>query len=411
MTGVVLDKNGAARGIGLAILDQALFAGSGSLILLILGRLVSPQAFGALVLAYTLTMLLGQLQSAVFSEPMSVLGPSRFQHLGGGYHRAVELHSVQASLVGAVLLAVGGTIAWLRQEPELARALAGGAVALPPLLAAWLRRRALYIAGRLGASVRSSAAFLATSLAGIALLKWAGQLGAFSGLALLGAASLVALVLSPLDRGGSAPDLQALRSAHWDYGRWAILTALLGWSGNLYYFLISSWHGLAEAGALRAIMNFVYPMIQVNQAISILLLPRWARVGPSVELSRQVRGSLLGWAAFAGGAWGGMALAGPLLVGLVYGDKYQAQAGWVAAAFALPLTDGLTGLLVVALRATGKPRSTLWSSLPIPAMSMTLGAWLTATYAMPGAIGSMLLASGLALVIALTTWRRRDVEP
>ncbi len=55
-------------------------------------------------------------------------------------------------------------------------------------------------------------------------------------------------------------------------------TAVIGWfPGHVYYALLPAYLGLAGAGGLRALMNFVMPVLQAISALTMLLLPMLVR--------------------------------------------------------------------------------------------------------------------------------------
>ena len=93
----------------------------------------------------------------------------------------------------------------------------------------------------------------------------------------IGAALTSALLLFRLRTRleGTTIDLQSwdILKKHWSYGRWALAGAAAMWLPyNIYYFF-----GVAQAGELKALMNFYAPVLQSCGALSLLLLPYAAR--------------------------------------------------------------------------------------------------------------------------------------
>lgn len=391
-----------------AVLDQFLFVGASSLMVLLLGRGLGQAEYGAFVIAYSTFLLLAQAQTAVLAEPMSVFAPSRYRDHANGYLRAIEgLNLRIALLAAAALLAVAGVSARLGQ-PAPAAAFLGAALAAPPLLALWLRRRALYVQGRIGRSVAASATFLVLGVGALFALHRLGRLDAFTAMAALGAAALGGLLASGAPPPGDQGAPGDLARAHWDYGRWALLTALLGWSGNLYYFLLPAKHGLESAAELRALLNFVYPVIQANQALTLMLLPRWAahdsRSGFEGALRRLAGAWALGSLALCAGA----AVAGPWLVHVVYAGRYEAVAHLLPWACLLVLPDGLAYLVANGLRAIRAPERVAVAALALPAVVLFPGLPLVWTWGMRGALAAMLVASLAQLALVLRGWRRPE---
>ncbi len=391
-----------------AILDQFLFVGASSLMVLLLGRGLDAVAYGGFVLAYSTFLLLTQAQTALFAEPMSVFAPSRFRAQAGAYVRAVERMNFGTALaVSPLLLAAAGVNALLHQ-PAAAAAYAGAALACPPLLALWLRRRTLYLEGRITRSLVASTVFLVLGTSALFALHRFGRLGAFSGMAALGAAALGGLLVSRPPAVGAEPAPENLVRAHWDYGRWALLTALLGWSGNLYYFLLPMRHGLQSAAELRALLNFVYPVIQANQALTLLLLPRWS--------AHESRAGFAGSLARLAGAWtvvslvlaAGAALVGPWLVHVAYAGRYDAVARLLPWVFLLVLPDGLCYLLANGLRAGRVPHRVAIGAIALPVVVAFPGIPLMWRLGTIGAVIAMLVASLAQLALVWRGWRRPE---
>ncbi len=391
-----------------AILDQFLFVGASTLMVFLLGRALSANEYGGFVIAYTSFLLLGQAQTALFAEPMSVFAPSRYRAHEDAYLRAVERLNLLSGLVaaGAFFLAAG-ILAALGFKPS-ASAFLGAGIAAPPLLALWLRRRTLYVQGRIGRSLVASALFLAVGVAGVVTLYRFGSLGAFSGMVALGAASLVALLASRPPGVPREPDPPGIVAAHWEYGRWALLTALLGWCGNLYYFLLPLRHGLESAAALRALMNFVYPVIQANQALTLLLLPRWAahptRAGFAGSLSRLAWYWTLSSLALCAGALFG----GPAVVHWVYAGRYDAVAALLPWVFLLVLPDGICYVIANGLRASRAPRLVALAAVALPVVAVFPGIPLTFQWGPRGAVIALLLASVIQLGLVWRAWKRPE---
>ena len=98
-----------ARG-GLAIADQALYAGAHFLLNILLARWLVPADYGAFALAYSAFLLIAALYAAVVLEPMAVFGPGRYSAHRQGYlgillraHLPLTLPAVASLLCGAVI--------------------------------------------------------------------------------------------------------------------------------------------------------------------------------------------------------------------------------------------------------------------------------------------------------------------
>lgn len=397
----------AVRAGALAIVDQALFVGASTLLVFLLGRALPPAEYGGFVLAYSTFLLLAQVQTALFAEPMSVFAPSRYADEAPAYVRAVvKLHRRGAWLAALALLAVAGVLA-VTGSTAPARAFLGVGLATPGLLELWLRRRVLYLEGRVARSTTTSAVLLVAGTGGVLGMGALGALSAETGLIVLGAAAWIAIAASGRPADANAPEPGDVLHAHWSYGRWALLSALLGWCGNAYYFLLPIRHGLEGTAALRALLNFVYPVVQANQAITLAMLPRWAA---REDVGAPVRSLAWLWVAISlalvAAAW----FAGPFALHHVYGGRYDGSAALLPLVFLLVLPDGLTSILANGLRARRAPRRVAEAAIALPVVALLPGLPLT-WYAGPsGAVWALLLASAAQLAWIVRGWRRPGAD-
>jgi O-antigen/teichoic acid export membrane protein len=224
----------------------------------------------------------------------------------------------------------------------------------------------------------------------------------------LGVASLAAVLASSLPRPEAGPDPSGILRTHWEYGRWALLTALLGWCGNLYYFVLPVWHGLESAAALRAIMNFIYPVIQVNQALALYLLPRWAAHGSRDGFARSLARLAWAWALFSLALFGGAVLFGPSVMHWVYKGRYDAVAPLLPWAFLLVLPDGIAYFIGNGLRAGRIPKRVAAAAMALPVVAVFPGCLFMYLWGPRGAVAALLLASVAQLGLSWYWWNRPD---
>src|SRR5205085_4013273 len=90
---------------------------------------------------------------------------------------------------------------------------------------------------------------------------------------------------------------------HWRYGRWAIASSAISWfPGSIYYLLLPAWLGLDATAGLRALMNFIMPVLQAIAALNMLLLPMLVRDRESGGTHKMNRTMLLFLNLFCAGA-------------------------------------------------------------------------------------------------------------
>ena len=271
---------------GLAVVDQGLTTGSNFLISILLARWLPPEQYGAYAVAFAIYLLIIMLYQSVLLEPMSVYGPSAYRDRLRSYFKSLWVFHLAASLLIFFLLIISAGIAFrLRAGGSLAGALAGIALAAPLVLLVWLVKRAFYLQLLPGPPAASAFIYCALVLTGLALFHSYGVLSPFSALLLIGIAGLgsaIPLLLYLLRGLPSAAGPVSLSEAwgrHWGYGRWALASYALQWVPNsIFYPIVSSLSGMAEAGQLRALMNFSSPVFQGYTALVSLLLPYAARI-------------------------------------------------------------------------------------------------------------------------------------
>ena len=401
-----------ARG-SLAILDQGLYAGTNFVANILLARWLAPAEYGAFALAFSIFLLAGMFHTALLTEPMMVFGPgkylARFEHYLGLLFRA---HLAITGALSLLLLGAALIGEWL-SAPLAGWALAGAALAAPCILFLWLVRRAFYVCLRPAWAAAGGAFYCLLLLPLIVLLRAAGFLAPATALAAMGGAALAVATLlvfrlHPRWRlTGEGPKLREAAADHWRYGRWAAATASVAWfPGSIYFVLLPVWFGLAEAGALKALMNLAMPVLQSVTALGVLLLPLLVRhrsEGGSLKMVRTMRRfSVL----FLSGA----ALYGLLLwvfrfqvLQFLYAGKYTQYASWPLLLVALLPLVACAGLpFESALRALERPDLIFKSYATATVVSLLCGVPLAWGFGTSGALAGMIV---FGLVTSLLTSR------
>lgn len=388
---------------GLAILDQGLFAGTNFLANILLARWLSADQYGAFALAYAAFLFCGLFHSALITEPMMVFGPGKYSLSQAGYFAVLaRLQTCIAVGLGLILACVAAMAGWL-YGARVGWAMAGAALAAPCILSLWVVRRAFYVRLRPAWAVAAGALYCVLVLSFLVPLRLAGRLSPATGLAGMGAAALIAAVAlgsrlclrRGADRGG--PDFREVIAGHWRYGRWTTAAAPVAWlPEGIYFIILPAGFGLAEAGALKALVNFAMPVLQSISALGLLLLPLLVRAlwnGGASSMGSPMRRFL------------GVFVSGGLLYALllsmfrlpalqlVYVGKYNQYA-------AVPML--LTALLPLALccaepfeaglRALERPDLMFRSNVVGALVCLACGVPMAARLGVSGALAGMLLS-------------------
>lgn len=409
---------------GLAVLDQALFAGAHFVINILLARWLPPAEYGAFAVAYSVFLLIAAFYGALLLEPMMIFGSGRYSKNRGSY-LGILLRGHLALTLPATLLLFGIAVAAGRwYSPSVGRAMTALAVALPLMLLMWVTRRAFYIELRPGWAVAGGAVYFVVLVTVAWWAQRAGVLTPVTAIVLMGIAGLLtgALQLVRLrprwnSNSSSSDELHPRQVAldHWQYGRWALASVVAGWLPlNIYYFALPAWSGLGDAGALKALMNLANPVLHSLAAFGMLLIPLLVRHRDQGGIRRVRRAvgrvvalSLLGSLAYLALLWS----FGAEILRLLYGGKYvEYSSAPILLVGLLPVLASLTMALGVALRALERPDRLFWCYLASGGMALVAGVPLAAVYGLIGALLGVLLSYGAGAVTMFVFLRRCSAE-
>lgn len=403
-----------------AIADQGLFAVGNFLLNIMLARWLASADYGAFAVAFSVFLLIGTMHTALLTEPMLVYGSAKHSDRFSDYVLSLmRLHWV-GTAVGACVLGVAAGVSFLLGERSLATCLLAFAIAGPIILLTWLARRACYVKLRPELAAVGGAAYLTTMLLLLIALRLTGWESPVTAVIAMGMAGLVALVvLLPLlgvspTRIAGGPVLENVLRDHFDYGRWALGTALLGWvPSNLFVLVLPLNGGLEASGAFRALLNLLIPMMQATSALGILALPALVRVwsarpGDYARIVGRLSSLFVVCAALYGVIVYGFRIP---LIELLYGGRYLNHAPTLSVLAAVPSLAGLAAVLGSALRAVERPELVFRAYLLPTLAAATVGVFLVWVSGVHGAgLGWLLVYSLGAISLAWTFvgWWKRE---
>lgn len=396
---------------GLALLDQGLFAGSNFVASILLARWLSPQEYGAYAVAFAVFLLLLVPYQALVLEPMLVFGGSAYRNCLRSYLKVLlVVHCAMGLVIVIALCAAAGVGFELDRTSSLPGALVGVAIATPLVLLFWLVKRPFYVMLSPAASVWGAIVYAALMMGGLTLVSRHGSLSPFSALLLMGLAGLGASLLLLAYLAFRLPASEHTLSLadtwrrHWHYGRWALGANVMMWIPvSIYYPLLSSFSGMTQAGELKALMNFLSPMLQTCAALASLMLPYGTRLveergiaGVSAVSKRMtllcVCCALPYWALV-------LLFEGPAFH-MLYSGRYT------EITYMLPVV-ALTSICgsaffgpSIALRAMEAPRSVFAAVFVSSCVSIAIGIPATWAFGLKGAVWSMALSEALAFLAA-----------
>jgi O-antigen/teichoic acid export membrane protein len=405
---------------GLAVVDQALFAGAQFALNIVLAWWLSPSGYGAFAVAYSMYLLAVAVHNALLVEPMIVFGSGRhFDERRNYLGIVIRAHWLLTIPIGLLLFA-GGVVVSRIYSLDVAHALYALSLALPLTLFAELTRRAFYIEMKPGRAAAGGAVYFCTLLGLVLWLRTAGFLTPAIAILAMGAAALLTSGLqlvwlhSLWPHGTQKLLSRGVASEHWGYGRWVLAAVFPSWTLlNLYYMVLPAWFGLKEAGALKALMNLAMPASQSVVAFGGLVLPllvRHRNKGGARQLGQTVRRVatlfLSGAAAYLLLLW----VFHVQIMSLLYAGKYLEYAGLPVFLVGLvPLVTACTVTLVGASSASERPDRIFWANVVASCFSLTVGLWMVSAWGLLGAISGYLISYGLLAAVLWILFSRSRI--
>lgn len=411
----------AARKSAWAIADQALFAGSNFLVSVTLARAVAPAQYGMFSAVYTAFQLLIALHQSAYIEPMLVHGARRTHESFWDYF--VGLFRSQA--LALTLLSLSGLIAaWLLPMNRGMRdVLVVLSVVGPFILSQMLLRRAFYALMEPSRAARVGLVYAAVTAALLTPLLLVGHLSVPVAFGVMGVASLTGSLAALLGlrkwRLMASGHSSSYAIGEWGrYVRWSLPTTLLTWvPGNIYYVALPALKSFAVTGALQATMNLAMPILQVNGAVSVLLVPALVKrlgrgVASYVSLSRLFGAIVLG---IAGVYAVLLVVLGPWAIPALYGGVYDIGRVELLSVATVPMGAALVAWVGSALRAMERPDLVMRTYLLSFVFSLVGGVPLMLAFGSLGSVWALSASSLLTGVVMFAVWRaavaKRMQEP
>lgn len=400
-----------------AVMDQGLFALSNFIVNILLARWLTPDAYGAFSIAFSIFLVLGTFHTALLTEPMLVFGASKYGDGFVGYLRVLlRGHWWLTAVIGGVL-AGASVVLHLLGHDSMTAPLFALSIASPFILFLWLVRRACYVEGSPRDAVVAGGGYLAIVLVGLCMLMWAQAVTVVTALLLMAAASLASglWLVSRVARtpySGQEVSPGAVLANHWRYSKWAVAAALLTWlPGNVYVFLLPILRDLEGVAAYRAVLNLQVPIMNVAIALGTVVLPAMARKRHDAGFDRFTVRAILIFLVPPLVYWGVLAAVPSQLFTLFYGSQYADHAHLLRIAGAIPVVASIAVAAGAAVRALELTRIVFVAYLASSLVAVTAGMGLIASYGIEGALLASLAAyatTACVLVIFLRLGNKAD---
>ncbi len=383
-----------------AVFDQGAFSGSGLFLNIMLARWLSPESYGAFVVAYSFFILLQSLYAGVFYEPITILGSGKYKDNFLRYMAFIVYGHLGISVF--LLIIFGVLLQLFFKDSPLGHAFLGLGISMPFILLFNIIRRSFYVDLRPDkAALNSFAYFLGILLVSSALNSYdrLSPFSVFMSMAFVsGFISLFFLKYQCIQwcRGKSKLLFREVLTEHFKYGRWAVGAHLLNWvPTNLYFIIFPIYIGLGSTGALRAMLNFALLVLHIIGALNLLFLPVISRKFSERNidsLHKSVRLYTAFILIFTTAYWIMLILVGDYLKNFLYNGKYEDISGLFWLIGSLPLLYAISMPRSYALRAMEHPNKVFLSSA-ITALSVVIGLALAVFWGLKGAIVGLIISA------------------
>jgi len=415
-------ERGLSQGM-YSVADQGVASVTNFVSGVILARATSKQEFGLYMLAFSLILIVTDVQTSLIATPYMVYGPRLKGRASALYSGSTLIHQAVFSVFVMFAIAVGGFLTRFGWGPSGIGPVLWvllGVISL--IMFREFVRRMCFARLRVRSALIFDAGIGAAQVGGLLILAHFGLLTTNRAYWLIGAACGVGGVCWMwVNRASYYPrwrDAISDLKLNWTFGKWVFASGLL-WaaSTNLYPWLIASFHGTAAAGvyaacagvvaagnpALLGIQNFVGPKIAHAYASGgpHALRKLTLRISGVIALPVLVLTLVL-------------VIWGDRLVGMLYGSQYMGNGLAISVlAFNLPIV-AIAFTFSRALFAIERADIDFWLNLIALLMMATAGIWLVRSYgplgAALGTIGATIIPSCARVAVFLRATAQSRVQ-
>jgi O-antigen/teichoic acid export membrane protein len=191
--------------------------------------------------------------------------------------------------------------------------------------------------------------------------------------------------------------------ANWNYGKWLVYSSILiALAAQVQIFIVGGLLGLKDAGAFRALQNFIQPVILFFAAISAFLLPSLSYDFGKGNIAGLKRKGKYLFALFIIVSLGFELLLieyGSALEAIIYGGRFSSYVHLLPVWGLVPIAGVLTYVFYFLLQSIQQPGAILIGSIVWSATSAILSVIFSMKWGIAGAVASVVagyLFSGIA---------------
>jgi O-antigen/teichoic acid export membrane protein len=393
--------------VGSALVDQGAFSLANFLINIQLARLLPAEEYGLFALAFTIFTLVNIVLSSFLVEPMMIHGSGVYSTQLRSYLRFLigDFWKVVVPVCALIIFIIG----LLYRDSRVLVLVSVLALGVGPLCFQFVIRRICYLYRRPWVAAVGGLVYLGLIVLFTFVGGSYGSLNSLSGLgvmivsAVFGTLAMMALLRSSSDSEDSVALVsfeKEVRARHLGYGRWAVLTAALSWiPGNIYILLLPVFRDYEEVGLLRAAFNLILPVIQIQLAMTPLLLPWLVRQIEKQDFIMNLR-KMAGALIVLPVLWTlGLFFFGRTLLDFVYSGKYQASNQMLGLLGATTIVSAMILALSATIKAHSRPELLVRGYAIATVLCLLVGVPLMIYYGVQGVIVGMILAASANFIV------------
>lgn len=383
------------------LFDQALVSGTNFLTTVLIARLLGKQQLGLYVLAYSIVVVLLEVQNSFIASPYTMNcsrldGPAQARYTGSAFALTIGLSGVAT----AVLLAGSAVFPVGLGDPGLRIVFLNLALIVTPLLAKEFARRACFAHFRTREVLLLDGLVSLIQIGGLFLLAKLGSPSVRSVYWLIAIASGTAVIVwitswrnrTVITLAGAFHTLRAT----WSFGTWVLTGNLaLVLSQQIYPWYLASFKGPAITGTFAACLGLFALINPLVSAIGNYLGP--ATASASSRGGRVLSRTVLRATVLVSGVVGLFCfvtvLLGNHLLLLLYGSGYKVEFHLIVVLAVSVLVSNATLALGFGFWALNRPDMNLKINLLSTATAVILGPWLVSRYGLLGAAYGLLIAN------------------
>ena len=411
------------RRIGATFIDQALFAGTNFLLNILLAIWMTPEEYGAFVLAYAWFLLVLSIYDAVLSEPMGIFGAGKYAATFQRYLGLTYFGHIGLGFIAFLVLVVGALVTYLGGSQILGEAMFGISIAAPMILMRWLTRQPFYVLSKPHLSALGNFVYLISALVLVFGFHIFNILSPFSAPLVMGLGGLISslfltfVFLHPeFKKADPAVTAESVIKDHWDYGRWSTGSRFLSWiPDQVYYLVFPLFVDLSASGALSVLLYLIMPVMMTITAMVGLLIPSFVRIynGQGIAgVTARVK-LVIGLMVILTGLYGlAIVILGIPALHWVFNGKYDASVNIpvLLTLGLIPTLGAINTILDAALRAMGGVKQTFISKILPAVITLTIGIVLLANLGILGRNLATLLGQISAIGLLWRFYRMRMGE-